>query len=261
MENEEVIREKMEDTRTALTDKLEKLEEKVSGTVEGATDTVSDTVEAVKETVQETKEAVVETVEAVKDTVKETVATVKDTVQDGLSFLKDCVNIPLQAQRQPWLVMGGAVASGFFLGRWLTPPAAPKAAAPEGAQSTRVLRNGGHRERAPASAAKGGMLEGLLEQFRPELTQLKNLGLAMVMGVLRDMMSRAVPKEFAPQLTGIFDRVGAKLRGEEPQEEEPEQSPGYAHEETRHDEGRQADGRRTDHGKGQRHRGNKFGRN
>ena len=78
MENEDLIRKKMEETRTSLTEKLETLEEQVAGTVQGATAAVSDTVETVKDSVEET-------VSTVKDTVQETVGTVKDTVQEQLA--------------------------------------------------------------------------------------------------------------------------------------------------------------------------------
>src|SRR5262245_52369843 len=67
MDNEsEVIRQQMEQTRSALTAKVELLEHQVVETVHGATAAVSETVGNVKDVVQET-------VQTVKDSVHETV--------------------------------------------------------------------------------------------------------------------------------------------------------------------------------------------
>ena len=84
MENEDVIREQMEDTRTSLTEKLETLESQVASTVQGATTNVAETVEAVKETVEAVKDTVQQTVTTVKESVEETICAVKETVQDSL---------------------------------------------------------------------------------------------------------------------------------------------------------------------------------
>ena len=113
MEDELVIRQKMEDTRTSLTDKLETLEGKVAETVEGTT-------EAVTETVATVKESITETVEAVKDSVEETVTAVKDTVEEGIETVKSVFDVPHWVEQYPWPVMAGSVAVGFCLERYLT---------------------------------------------------------------------------------------------------------------------------------------------
>src|SRR5947209_18377211 len=107
MENEdpEVIRRRMLENRTALTEKLEALENQVMGVASS----VTDTVESVKEGVQET-------VEAVKDTVQETVGNVKDTFDDTVETVKGAFNLPRQVERHPWAMLGGAVAVGAVLG-------------------------------------------------------------------------------------------------------------------------------------------------
>src|SRR5438105_8802525 len=116
MENEDVIRDQMEDTRTSLTEKLETLEKKVASTVESATSNVAETVEAVKETVQET-------VSTVKDTVQDTVCTVKSTVREGVGAVKDAFDICGHVERHPWVMLGGSIAVGYVLGRLLLPEA------------------------------------------------------------------------------------------------------------------------------------------
>src|SRR4051794_29513643 len=99
MDNEpEVIRQQMDETRTALTDKLELLEQQVVGTVQDATSAVAETVGTVKQAVQDT-------VQSVKETVHETVESVKETFD-----LKN------QVERRPWMMVAGATALGFLGG-------------------------------------------------------------------------------------------------------------------------------------------------
>lgn len=222
MENEDLIHHELEETQAALSDKLEKLQEKVLGTVEGATGAVTETVQAIKGTVQNTTSAVNETVEAVRDSVKETVSSVKDTVthtvQGGVDAMKDVMNVPLQVQRHPWLMVGGSFAAGFMLGRIFHPgdfalesPGAEEVAmTPKGHGHA---RNGGHREKREKAEAPG-LLTSITEQIAPELQQLRGLGLAMLAGFVKDALAQALPKEHRPQVNEIFDRITRKLSGE-----------------------------------------------
>lgn len=259
MENEDLIRDEMTDTRTSLSDKLEKLEAKVAGTVSDATGTVKDTVAAVKETVQDTKDVVTDTVEAVKETVgvvkdavqeticavkdsvQSTVGAVKDTVQGGVDYLKELLDIPLQTQRHPWLVMGAAVASGFCLGRLLGPRGGVKTAASavsnvaEAVSTSRhaAARNGGQREKARSK----GLLDNLTGHFASELNQLKNLAVGMLMNGLRETVSKHVPEEYREKVTGVLDSVTAKFTGEASEPEPAED--GVRHKNGRHRERQQ----------------------
>ena len=250
MENEDLIREQMTDTRTSMTDKLEQLEEKVAGTVTDATGAVQDTVQTVKETVAEAKDAVTETVDsvkdtvtgtveavkdtvtAVKDTVHETIGAVKDTVKGGVDFVKDLLDIPKQTERHPWLVMGGAVLSGFVLGRLLgggrrreaasIPATMSEAAEPARAPASR----NGHRHKPEAESP--GMIERLAGQFAPEITQLKNMAITMALGALRDSLAKNLPSDWSGQVTGILDNVAAKLTGEQGQSDREQPAKGEA---------------------------------
>jgi len=281
MENEDLIREQMTDTRTSMTEKLEQLEEKVAGTVTGATGAVQDTVEAVKETVlgakdavtgtveavkdtvvgakdavteavETVKETVAETVGAVRDTVEETIGAVKDSVKGGFEYMKELFNIPHQTQRHPWLVLGASVASGFCLGRLLAPRSRTSAAAanmpavmseasesfnrPSSASTSSARHSGnGHRgkQQAAASASSGGLLGSLFGQFGPELTQLKNMAVGMVLNSLRDTLSKHLPEQYSEQAMGILDNVTAKLTGEG-QKNEESQGQDDRHQDDRH---------------------------
>src|SRR5262245_2642415 len=108
MENEtdpEVIRKKMLEKRTALTEKLEALEQGVLGVASS----VTNTVESVKEGVEET-------VEAVKDTVQDTVGAVKETVEETVETAKGLFDVPGHVERHPWAMLAGSVGVGALLG-------------------------------------------------------------------------------------------------------------------------------------------------
>lgn len=234
MENEpELIRDQMQETRTALTEKLEALESQVSGTVQNATAAVTETVEAVKNTVTET-------VGTVKSSVQETVSTVKESVRDAF-------DLPGHVERHPWAAMLGSVAVGYLSGRVLnglaggmrhdrreTPPAysafseaLPKSESGANGHGT----NGSHKE-TEASPEKEGWLGGLAKAFGGELDTLKGLGLSAVAGVVRDLVTQSVPGEIGGRLREWMDdlteKMGAKplseplLRTDEPA---PEPSP------------------------------------
>ena len=92
MENEcEVIRQQMDETRSAMTDKMETLEHQVVESVQAASAAVS------------------ETVQTVRDSVHETVETVKDTF-----------DLPRQVDRRPWTMMAAATALGYLGGYLLS---------------------------------------------------------------------------------------------------------------------------------------------
>jgi len=104
VENEpEVIRQQMDETRSALTDKIATLEAQVVETVEGASAGVRETVESVKGAVQDT-------VETVRETVAETVESVRETF-----------SIEKQIERRPWTVMALSAGIGFAAGYLATP--------------------------------------------------------------------------------------------------------------------------------------------
>src|SRR5262245_47433437 len=101
-EDPEVIRRRMEETRASLVEKLETLEQQVVGTVQGTTSAVTETVDTVKEGVQET------------------VDTVKETMQEAVEAVKDTLDLRRQVDRHPWLMVGGAVATGYLVGVLIT---------------------------------------------------------------------------------------------------------------------------------------------
>src|SRR5471030_2620453 len=103
MDRDELIEQRMQQTRASLTEKLETLEQKVVGTVEEAATVASDTVASIKDTVN----------------------AVNSSVKDGVETVKDWCDVKAHVQQHPWLVVGGCVASGYCLGVLLERNGAP----------------------------------------------------------------------------------------------------------------------------------------
>jgi ElaB/YqjD/DUF883 family membrane-anchored ribosome-binding protein len=200
MENEDVIRERMEKTRESLSQKLETLEDKLLGSVEDT-----------------------------KSAVRETVAQVKETMHEGVETVKDAVDIEAHVDRRPWLMFGGAVLGGYILGSLLmrdsTPaPAAAIATTPpkEPAPGTRrhTTGNGHHKPAAPkpqpAAPAQPAEAEpeSILHAFEPELRQLKGLALGVAAGTVREMLTKQMPPHLADEIRSIVDGVTRKMGGE-----------------------------------------------
>jgi hypothetical protein len=182
----------MEDTRTNLSEKLETLQEKVVTTVESATTAVADTVATVTDAVQGTVESVKEGVGGAVETVKET------------------FNLPRQVERHPWAMFAGAAAVGFAAGKLLD-----------------LLPRGGHAVARGMSAAAaparpahppsedGGKswLRWLAEAFGPEIDQVKGLAVGAALGLVRDLVAKAVPETLGPQIKDMIDSFTTKVGG------------------------------------------------
>jgi len=214
MDNEDVIRNQMEDTRTSLSEKLETLEKKVASTVESATSEVAQTVEAVKESVQET-------VATVKNTVQDTISVVKDSVKGSVDAVQGVFDIPGHVQRHPWGIMAGSVALGFFLGslgqsrreeerhETPSPAAGGHTAASTGSHSHhRSHKNGRNRLSQTAKESSS-----FLSDLAPELNKLKGLAIGTLLGSVREMVVPSVPESFGKPLAEFFGSVTTKLGG------------------------------------------------
>lgn len=210
MDNEpEVIRQRMEETRSSLSDKLEALEQHLTGTVEGAAAAVADTVESVK------------------DVVQTSVETVKGTVQDTVDTVKDTFDLRRQVDQHPWAMLGGSVALGYLAGRLLGRSDADRPRVAEGGPARASMfshwptaeHNGGLRGHTapPASAPEPpepGLFSVVAEKFGPELAQLKGLALGTLFGVVRDLITQALPEQMKPHLTDVMNGITTKMGGE-----------------------------------------------
>jgi ElaB/YqjD/DUF883 family membrane-anchored ribosome-binding protein len=199
----EVIEDEIEQTREGLADKLEALTQKLSGTVEGVGETVENVVETTKETI-----------ENVVETTKETITTIKDTF-----------NIPKQVEEHPWLAMGCSVLVGFvggkFLGSMTSAPNGHNGYAPNGWAEPVPQRMAAAAEppvrETPweeTRARPKSWFQELGQHFAPELEKAKGLAVGTVLGVVRDMVSQALPESVKSQVASLFDNVTEKMGGE-----------------------------------------------
>jgi len=201
MENEDLIRQQMEETRTSLTEKLETLEDKLVSTV-------SETKSAITDTVQETKAAITDTV-----------CTVKESVHEGVETVKDWMDIQGHVRERPWLMLGGSILAGFALGNLLgerrerSGPPYTTTRHPSPAPAARPYDgNGGTREK-PQQQEESKTAEWL-HKFDPEINKLKGLALGATFGTIREMLTAELPPEIGRHVREIIDGVTEKLGGE-----------------------------------------------
>lgn len=195
MENEELIRRRMEETRESLTDKLETLEDRLIGSVDEA-----------------------------RSAVRETVASVKETMHEGVESVKDAMDIPAHVQRRPWLMFGGAILGGYVLGTLLTrasetarpsvPPPVPEPTSKRQHPGNGHHKHGSRPEPKPEPQSPQAKASHLLDAIEPEIRQLKGLALGVALGTFRELVAKEVPPHLAGELRSIIDGVTRKMGGE-----------------------------------------------
>lgn len=206
MENEsEMIRQQMDETRTAMTDKIETLEHQVVDTVQAASTAVSETVGSVKEMVHDSLQ------------------TVKDSVHDTVDSVKDTFDLPSHVNRRPWTMVAGAAAIGY-LGAFLLSgnkrrEARSEYVAPAARARTPVSRNGPSKGRDTSAsdtgpgADKSSWVSDLGDKFHDEISQLEVLAVGALLGLVRDIVTEAVPENMEHQVEEIIDGITVKLGG------------------------------------------------
>jgi len=195
----EELRQKIDDTRSAITEKLEALEDQVTGTVENVKDTVE------------------ETIQNVKDSVQETVSTVKDTFQETVETVKDTFNLSLQVQRHPWGMLGGALVAGFLGGALVGETRRRRNRMP-----VERLESRGTPPLEPVQPYRARFEEPLASEqrqkrpmfgrFQDEVDQLKGLALGYLFGAIRDVIQENAP-QVAEQVGSVMDNITTKLGG------------------------------------------------
>jgi hypothetical protein len=148
-------------------------------------------------------------VQNVATTVTDTVANVKETVHESVESVKHAVDIPAHVERHPWLMLGGALATGFVVGRMVF--AAQKRS--ERLDGTRVPSipqwqrdDGDHRQ----SETDGGWFK----LFEPEIQRLKGLAVGALLGSVREALVAELPPNMSQGVRGIVDAVTEKVGGE-----------------------------------------------
>jgi len=175
----------MEITRGSLTEKLEALEGQVADTVSATTGAVQETTEAVKETV----------------------ATVTDKVQETVQTVSETLNLGIQMERHPWLVLAGAVAAGCFAGAALG-AAQENKAAPRG-RSSPPPPPPPWSQAVPEAArsAEPGI-------WNEALCHLRDIGVSYLMGLVRDLTKGGLPGELGDRLANEVDNLTKKMGAE-----------------------------------------------
>jgi len=219
---QEVIHHKMEATRADLTNKLSALETKVGGTVQAATDAVettkdavTGTVESVKETVDNVTEKLQDTVAGVTESVQDAVQGVKDSVEETFKSVAESFNLRLQCERHPWLVVGGAVGVGV-LGGLLLGGSSREARFPTKSGTEHLPdyspRGETHAQPERASAPEQG--DGVGGWLWDQLAGFRGLALGAMMGVVKDLVTQAVPATVKERVTEEVDKLTKHLGGE-----------------------------------------------
>jgi ElaB/YqjD/DUF883 family membrane-anchored ribosome-binding protein len=195
----DVIRQQIDQTRSALTQKLETLEEQVRGTV------------------HEAKASVEETIESAKTTVEDTLASVKATVQETVETVKQTFNVPRQVRRHPWGMTGGSFVAGFVVGNFAGRPplfhngfSASRSEASTRYNGSAPLAN---QPRSTPEPARPSMWSGLLDHFHQEVDTLRGLAIGTTFGLVRDAAKEAIPG-FASQIEQVMNNVTMKLGGQ-----------------------------------------------
>lgn len=241
-ENTEVIKEQMADTRHSLSAKLETLEDKVVQTVQEATNAVSGTVESVKEavgnTVESVKDVVGRTVGSVRSAVDSTVRTMDATVKN----MQESVDVPLQVQRHPWLMFGGAVATGFVLERLCETDMAQRiltgeAFSSNGHNGHEELMNRSRfesraQEEEPAESQKAsggsGIMSGVTSLLGKHLGKVQGLALGALFGVLRNVVSNSLSPDLSGTVADIVDDFTRDMGGQVLPRPAAKHDPGFA---------------------------------
>jgi uncharacterized protein YoxC len=216
----EVIREQMQETRSQLSEKLETLENKVTDTVQSTSNSVSETVAAVKETVD----------------------SVTDSVQGAMHSVGDALDLGLQTDRHPWIVMGGSVALGFLAVRLLQSATKksngkPRRTKPRPAQPflrTRVGERNGHKAvETPAVETGHEEASGTNKPswFKEELSRLKGVAIGALMGVVRDMVFRNLSDGIRQPVVEEMERINRSLGGDPIRRPQTNETPTAAHHE------------------------------
>ncbi len=243
---QDVIRQQIDESRSAMNEKLELLEGKVTESVQAATASVADATAAVMETVQNATASVSETVDSVNAAVQGTVENVRSSVNGAVDSVKETFDLTQQVRNYPWQMLAGAVALGYLGSQLLQPER----------RSTRTARRGSERsdpvpvssnnqsqpidatfwnepERSVAShglqtqttAAAASSLNPVAEPsptwmghlndtFGPEISNLRGLAIGASLGLVRDLITSSAPETLRTQIAEVVDGFTDKLGGQ-----------------------------------------------
>jgi len=182
------IRKQMANTRCSISEKLDLLERRVVDTVEGATHAVSDTVE-----------------------------TVRDSVRDSVQSMQANLDPVRQANRHPWTTFAVCMGAGYAVGKVLEGGLAPRSAVidqpaswPHPSPSAEAASHASH----PNNGATSAFMRNVVQPLEPDLRRLKEMGIGMLFGVVRDFLHDVAPQPIRDRLHEVVDDVTRRMGGE-----------------------------------------------
>jgi len=227
-----MIRQEMQQTRTALTEKLEALEQRMLDTVQTTTQAIQGTASTVQETVNTVKGAIEDTVSSVRQTIQGTVCDVKQSFDGTVDSMKESLDPELQTQRHPWALVGGAVCAGYVSGlvvQRLTQPNGPIQYLPsQNTPATLASEPWSEPRDTPTMAESAftapqaperepswadSLTQSLRTNFEPELEKLKGLAIGALFNVAKGFLKSYVPRNIEPQVVEMVDSVTRKMGG------------------------------------------------
>lgn len=153
-----------------MNDTSEGIRQQMDETRSQLTDKLESLEHQVSETVQSTGTAVNATVEAVQETVE----TVTGAVQDAVHSVSNAFDVRHQIDKHPWLVLGGAAVVGYLAFEFLK-------------GSVKCSKSLEEVDSAPSVASESGWNCSAWDQ-------LKGIAVGVLIGVIQDAASRAVPR-------------------------------------------------------------------
>jgi ElaB/YqjD/DUF883 family membrane-anchored ribosome-binding protein len=197
----DVIRQQIDQTRLSLTEKLEALEAEVKETVQSARDTL----------------------ESAREGVRETISSVKDTVVSARETVKRTFDIPYQANRHPWALLGLSLVSGVVVGALLGRRTSSNRRVAQ-LMAEAYQPPPGRADSGPA--ARPGFMDRLTDQLGDEVEKAQDLAIKAVVAIVDDVLRRSIPvlgSAVEEMLTRTAENVGAhpqRLGEERPAKEE-----------------------------------------
>jgi len=140
---------------------------------------------------------------------------VTEKFQETVQSVSDSFNLRLQMERHPWIVLGGAVAVGYFVGSsfgrgpQVASATMPPASGPEPAPQPSSVTSSGHSIAGEPRGAEGsGLVSGAI-------SHLRDIGVSYLMGLVRDLARQGLPEVLGQRIGDEVDALTTKM-GMEP---------------------------------------------
>ena len=166
-ETPEMIRKQMEQTKLQLAEKLESLEQQVSTTVHTTETAVNATMGAVE--------------------------TVTGAVHNAVDSVANLLDVSRHVEKNPWLVVGGAVVVGYLAAEFLTAPTGESVSAPETASNPITNQPDGSSEDVPLAYTPSNRVGHPYGTTSSPWHQLQDAVIGSLISLVPQTLSRIIP--------------------------------------------------------------------